>query len=254
VRRFLLLLLFLILVGGVIGGFFVVRGIRASVDAVVSSLDANGLLAVVEALGQVPGDGLSGGELSLLTEAAGQYGKLLENPDLSDADWVEMVGIRGKTLDLAYAALSRITPPAELAGLHAASLAAARECMDARDLAQTAISSVDAASLGQISRIGASCVAKVQSVQSELTTYTASKGISLTELVEATQDRLVLTDLIEDAQEKLPLSGPSGSVKGGSVINTGANLRSGPGTDYGRIGSAPVGATVEVIGRSADGE
>ena len=47
---------------------------------------------------------------------------------------------------------------------------------------------------------------------------------------------------------------PTGSQKAPVTVNDNANLRSGPGTDYERVGSAAQGDAVEIVGRNADGD
>jgi endonuclease YncB( thermonuclease family) len=47
---------------------------------------------------------------------------------------------------------------------------------------------------------------------------------------------------------------PVGSQKAQVTVNDNANLRSGPGTDYERVGGAAQGDAVEIVGRNADGD
>lgn len=185
------------------------------------------------------------GQIEILGGVMGRYGELLENPRMGERDWELLVNAQGAAIDLAYEGVSRINPPEPLKGLHSTAVDAAGECLAARKTAQAAMLAADPSGLPKAAEQVKSCVTKTAAARSQLVQMADANGIRLSELP------------ISGALT-LPASpggdAGTGGSSGAGVVNETANLRSGPGTGYSKIGGLEKGARVTAIGRNEGGD
>ncbi len=144
-------------------------------------------------------------------------GDLLQNPRLFDEEWRILVAAKIAAIRLVYEEMTKLNPPQEAAEIHYAVLDAASDCNKAMDYLVTGLDNFDSDALNQAQALILSCGAKFE---------------------EATA---LVDNLLSD--------GPPAPV-----VNTGANLRAGPGTNYPRIGGAAKGTVVTVVGRNETGD
>lgn len=183
------------------------------------------------------------GQLGALSSVMERYNSLLQNPRMGEKDWELLVNSQGAVIDMAYEAISRINPPEPLQGVHSAAMAAVEDCLSARKTVQTAMLTTDAAKLGEAAKLAQSCATKTGQVRTQLQLVAKNNNIEFPEL---------------PLSGALGLSGdtePSSSGQGVSgSVNDASNLRSGPGTNYAKVGGLQKGAAVTVIGRNDAGD
>ena len=153
----------------------------------------------------------------MIATAMQNLSDLLQNPKLFDNNWRIMVASQMAVIRIAYQDMTKLQPPPELNEIHSAAVDAAGDCNKAMDYLASGIDNMDTEALGQAQSLIMSC---------------SSKFEHATALVNKFKLRV--------------LHAPT--------INTGANLRAGPGTNYPRIGGAAKGTTVTVIGRNEAGD
>ncbi len=187
------------------------------------------------------------GQFGALESVMGRYSELLNDPRLTANDWQILVNSQNKVIDLVYAGVSGMTPPDALKPTHAAALDAVSDCLAARKTVQTAMDTMDAKQLGQAAEQAKRCTTKLADVKTELNAIATTNNIELNEIP--------MTSGLESAAEAPAAavsSGEAGTVTGVAVDTS--NLRAGPGTNYGKVGSLEKGASISVIGRNEAGD
>ncbi len=186
------------------------------------------------------------GQFGALESVMGRYDELLNDPRLTAADWKILVGSQNKVIDLVYAAVSNMTPPEALKATHAAALDAVGDCLAARQTVQAAMDAVDANQLGKAAEQAKSCKTKLSAVETELNAIATANNIKLNEIP--------MTSGLERAAEAPAAAASGEAVTATGVVVDTSNLRAGPGTNYGKVGSLTKGAAITVIGRNEAGD
>jgi hypothetical protein len=183
------------------------------------------------------------GQIGALESMMSRYQDLLKNPRLAERDWQLLMNSQNLAIDLANEGISSLNPPEALKPLHASAIDAAGDCLAARKTVQAAIDAVDANQLGQAAEQAQRCVNKLGQVETDLRAIASANNLTLTELPLSSGPSL--------AQEA-PAQASAGG--GAGTVNDTANLRAGPGTNYGKVGGLQKGAAVKVIGRNDAGD
>ncbi len=93
----------------------------------------------------------------------------------------------------------------------------------------------------------------IKTAMGESLTVSVESGVKVDNANVVQTDILTRNGIIHVIDAVLLPPTPAEGERCAAVVNTGANLRAGPGTDFGRIGGRPQGAEVQVIAQNADG-
>ncbi|MCZ7547181.1 MAG: fasciclin domain-containing protein [Anaerolineae bacterium] len=93
----------------------------------------------------------------------------------------------------------------------------------------------------------------IPTAMGEQLTVSTEDGVKIENANVVTADILTRNGIIHVIDAVLLPQTPAEDARCAAIVNTGANLRAGPSTEFGRIGGLPEGAEVQVIGQNADG-
>jgi hypothetical protein len=185
------------------------------------------------------------GQINALGGLSDRLTELLKTPRLGEPDWELMVNANGAAIEMAYEGISAMNPPEQLKPMHSAAVDAAGDCLAARKTVQTAMEAGDTSKLSEAIQQADRCVTKAGNLRTELQQLAKDNSFELIEIP-------ITGSMTGSATEVNTVVSPGAEQTG--IVNETANLRSGPGTTYGKVGGLNKGAAVTVIGRNEAGD
>lgn len=172
-------------------------------------------------------------QVATVSQSQDNLEQLLQSPELGNARWTGSVRAQLAVVNLACSTLQGVEPPPEAEAVHNVLLQACGDCKETVDQVLDGIDGLDPNALNLALASGQSCA-----------TGFRDSG----DLLEKVTDKLDLPSLGLSSDE---VQGPPAPPP---TVNTGANLRQGPGTGYPRVGGLREGTVIVVVGRDQAGD
>lgn len=193
-------------------------------------------------------------QLTTMNQSQDNLETLLLAPELGNTRWTGSVRAQVAVVRLVCNQLEGIDPPQDLASVHAAILDVCGDCRRTVDIALDGIDNLDPAAIAQAADSAQRCVAGLQAnkaVVDELREQIDTQvddldlgGINLGDLNLEQVPGLSELELLQQNDEALAPP----------TVNTGSNLRAGPGTQFPRVGGLTEGTVLAVVGRNEAGD
>lgn len=198
-------------------------------------------------------------QLTAMNQSQDNLESLLLAPELGNVRWTGSVRAQVAVVRLVCTQLEGIDPPQDLESVHTTILEVCGDCRRTVDIALDGIDSLDPGAIAQAADSAQRCVEGLQ----------ANKAV-VEELREQIDTRLEDLDLGGINREDLNLEGVPGLSElelpslgdeaspptslDPPTVNTGSNLRAGPGTNFERVGGLTGGTVLAVVGRNEAGD
>lgn len=183
-------------------------------------------------------------------QAINDMSELLLAPDIGNTDWMIDLAVAFVTIQQAHKGIVALEVPPAMVGVHREVLSMSMACNNATLAISSGIDNFDVDELNRGSDLLSLCAANAQSataaMSAALANYNAPAGITATPTPKATA-----TPKITPTPRAAATATPKAAAAS-PFANKNANLRSGPGTTFGIVGSVKTGQALDLVGRNAD--